>query len=73
MELAASVPAVRNGRIYIERINAPFLFALKASGPEFGAGLRYAIERGWLELHESGTYLRLLSAGDHRIALGATT
>ena len=73
VELAASVPAVQNGRIYIERINAPFLFALKASGPEFGAGLRYAIDRGWLELHESGTYLRLLSAGDHRIALGATT
>ncbi|MEH2488644.1 hypothetical protein V1280_004583 [Bradyrhizobium sp. AZCC 2230] len=34
-----------------------------ASGPEFGAGIRYAIEKGWLELHESGTYVRLLQLG----------
>ncbi|MCP1743884.1 hypothetical protein ABIF65_005557 [Bradyrhizobium japonicum] len=29
VELAASVEAVQDGRIYIERINAPFLFKLK--------------------------------------------
>ncbi|TYL83889.1 hypothetical protein FXB40_45640 [Bradyrhizobium rifense] len=63
LELAANVPAVQDGRIYIERINAPFLFTLKAKGSEFRAGLRYAIERGWLELHESGTYVRLLTPG----------
>src|SRR5438270_4920075 len=34
------------------------------SGSEFGAGLRYAIEKGWLELHESGTYVRLLAPGE---------
>jgi len=28
----------------------------KINGDEFGAG----IEHGWLELHESGTYVRLL-------------
>ncbi|WP_309143595.1 MULTISPECIES: hypothetical protein [unclassified Bradyrhizobium] len=50
--------------IYIERINAPFMFNLKGSGSEFGAGLKYAIERGWLELHESGTYVRLLNGGE---------
>ena len=60
VEVAASVEAVQDGRIYIERINAPFLFTLKGSGSEFGAGLRYAIERGWLQLHESGTYVRLI-------------
>ncbi|OKO68106.1 hypothetical protein AC630_39345 [Bradyrhizobium sp. AS23.2] len=32
----------------------------KATGPEFGAELGYAIERGWLWKHESGTYLRLM-------------
>ena len=54
------IPAVSQrylGRIYIERINAPFLFKLKDIGTEFGAGLKYAIERGWLQLHESGTYV----------------
>ncbi|WGR70479.1 MULTISPECIES: ATP-binding protein [unclassified Bradyrhizobium] len=33
-------------------IHAPFLYTLKASGPEFGAGLKYAVDNGWLELHE---------------------
>jgi hypothetical protein len=52
-----------DGRIHIEKINAPFLFTLKATGPEFGAGIKYAVEKGWLELHESGTFVRLMSAG----------
>ena len=38
--------------------------ATKASGPEFGAGIKAAVERGWLELHESRTYVRLLKAED---------
>ncbi|MGY3358820.1 hypothetical protein ACVWZK_005483 [Bradyrhizobium sp. GM0.4] len=33
------------------------------SGAEFGAGIRCAVEKGWLELHESGTYVRLLTPG----------
>ncbi|MCG2626589.1 hypothetical protein L6654_08125 [Bradyrhizobium sp. WYCCWR 13023] len=65
MELAKGVEAVQDGRIHIEKINAPFLFTLKASGAEFGAGIKYAIEKGWMELHESGTYVRLLSPGDN--------
>ncbi|MGV7219640.1 hypothetical protein [Bradyrhizobium sp. UFLA05-112] len=60
IELAAGIEAVQDGRIHIERINAPFLYALKASGTEFGAGIKFAVEHGWLELHESGTYVRLL-------------
>ncbi|RZM94016.1 hypothetical protein CWO91_39695 [Bradyrhizobium genosp. SA-3] len=54
---------VQDGRIHIEKINAPFLYMLKATGEEFGAGIRYAVERGRLELHESGTYVRLLIGG----------
>jgi hypothetical protein len=46
----------------LEKINAPFLYTLKASGEEFGAGIKMAVERGWLELHESETYVRLLKA-----------
>ena len=58
LELAASVEAVQDGRIHIEKIDAPFLFTLKARGHEFGAGIKYAVEHGWLELHESATYVR---------------
>ncbi|MDA9488739.1 hypothetical protein XI08_05820 [Bradyrhizobium sp. CCBAU 11361] len=74
LELAAGVEPV-NGRIHIEKINAPFLSknGYKGTGAEFGAGIRYAVEKGWLDLHESGTYVRLLSGGDHTIALSATT
>ncbi|AJA62523.1 MULTISPECIES: hypothetical protein [Bradyrhizobium] len=64
VELAASVEAVQDGRIYIERINAPFLFKLEGSGSEFGAGLKHAIERGWLWKHESGTYVKLMPSGE---------
>ena len=60
VEIAAGIEAVQDGRIHIEKINAPFLYTLKASGPEFGAGIKMAVERGWLELHESGTYMRML-------------
>ena len=62
IELAQSIESVQDGRIHIEKLNAPFLYKLKATGPEFGAGIKHAIEKGWLELHESGTYVRLLSA-----------
>ncbi|WP_306330608.1 hypothetical protein [Bradyrhizobium japonicum] len=38
------------------------MFKLKGSGTEFGAELKYAIKCGWLELHESGTYVRLVGS-----------
>nr|WP_244551441.1 hypothetical protein [Bradyrhizobium sp. Rc2d] len=53
-------PRAQDGRIHIEKINAPFLFTLKGRASEFGAGLAYAVEKGWLMLHESGTYVKLL-------------
>jgi len=67
IELAKNIEAVQDGRIHIEKINAPFLSksGCKATGPEFGIGIRYAIKRGWLEVHESGTYVRLVSPGDN--------
>src|SRR5262249_5166448 len=64
VELAASIETVQDGRIHIEKINAPFLYKLKASGEEFGAGIKHAVERGWLEIPESGTYVRLLKGGE---------
>lgn len=61
VEIASGIEPVQDGRIHIEKINAPFLYTLKATGAEFGAGIKMAVERGWLELHESGTYVRLIN------------
>jgi hypothetical protein len=63
IELASGVEPVQDGRIYIEKINGPFLFELKGTPAEYKAGLDYAIAKGWLELHESGTYVRFTEAG----------
>ncbi|BAL76025.1 hypothetical protein [Bradyrhizobium cosmicum] len=65
LEFAAGVEPI-NGRIHIEKINAPFLAkdGCNASGAEFGAGLACAIELGWLELHESGTFVTLMPPGE---------
>lgn len=60
VEIAAGIKPVQEDRIYIELINYPMLFKLKASAAEYKAGLDFAIARGWLELHESGTYVRIL-------------
>jgi len=54
VEIANDVEAVQDGRIYIERVNEPFL-AAGGSGDDFRAGIERAIALGWLWLHESGT------------------
>lgn len=72
VEIAASIEPVQDGRIHIEKINAPFLFEHKAKGSEFGAGLKFAIERGWLELHESGTFVRLKTVGEDPASPGGS-
>jgi hypothetical protein len=63
VEIANAVEAVQDGRIYIELINGPFLHEHKASPAEYKAGLDLAIERGWLWLHESGTYVKFTATG----------
>jgi hypothetical protein len=62
VEIANGVEAVQDGRIYIERVNAPFL-AAAGTADDFRAGIERAIALGWLWLHESGTYLRITDAG----------
>ena len=44
-------------------INGPFLFREKGTPAEYKAGLDLAIERGWLVLHESGTFVKFTLAG----------
>ena len=53
----------QNGRIFIELINWPFLHDMKGTPAEYSVGLALAIERGWLWLHESGTYVKITQAG----------
>jgi hypothetical protein len=68
MEHARAFEPIQDGRIYIERINGPFLFQDRGTPAEYGAGLKLAIERGWLWLHESGTYVKLTEAGAQLLA-----
>ena len=63
LEIANATEAVQDGRIHIEKINGPFLFKEGGSPAEYGAGLKLAIERGWLWKHESGTYVKFTPAG----------
>jgi hypothetical protein len=63
VELANAFEPVQDGRIYIEKINGPFLYELKGTPAEYKAGLDCAIAKGWLMQHESGTYVRFTDAG----------
>ena len=68
MQHARAFKPEQDGRIYIEKINAPFLFGDKATPAGYAAGLAFSIERGWLELHESGTYVKFTQVGSDLIA-----
>ncbi|GLR99565.1 hypothetical protein GCM10007858_72110 [Bradyrhizobium liaoningense] len=58
VEIASGIQPVQDGRVFIELINVPFL-KQGGTGEQFSAAVALAQERGWLELHESGTYVRL--------------
>jgi hypothetical protein len=61
MAMVTPGEAIQDGRIHIEKINGPFLKV--GSAAEYGVGLDFAIERGWLWKHESGTYVKFAQAG----------
>lgn len=63
LEIANATEAAQDGRVYIEKINGPMLFKEGANPAEYKAGLDLAIERGWLVLHESGTFVKFTPAG----------
>jgi hypothetical protein len=63
MEHAQAFKPIQDGRIYIEKLNGPFLFGDKGTPAEYSAGLKFAIERGWLKMHESGTFVTFTPAG----------
>ena len=45
MQHAHAFEPVQDGQIHIEKINAPFLYQVRATPAEYSAGLRLAIER----------------------------
>ena len=45
IELANAFEPVQDGRIYIEKINGPFLFGLKGMPAEYSAGLERTIAK----------------------------
>ena len=47
LELANAVEPVQDGRIYIEKINGPFLFELKGTPAAYKAGLDRATIEAW--------------------------
>ncbi len=63
LDHARAFEPIQDGRIYIEKLNGPFLFGDKGTPAEYSAGLKLAIERGWLEIHDSGTYVKFTAAG----------
>ena len=63
IEIANTIEPVCDGRIYIELLNGAFLFSHSGSPAEYGAGIKLAIERVWLTMHESGTYVKFTQAG----------
>lgn len=62
LEIANLIEPVQ-GRIHFENVNEPFLVKDGGSPAEYGAGMKLAIDRGWLMLHESGTFVTLTPAG----------
>ncbi|QIG94425.1 hypothetical protein [Bradyrhizobium sp. 6(2017)] len=68
MEHARAFEPIQDGRIYIEKINRPMIDEDKATPAEYWAALQHAISQGWLEYHESGTFVRILQAGNDLFA-----
>jgi hypothetical protein len=63
MQHAHAFEPIQEGRIYIEKLNGPFLFGDRGTPEEHAAGLDRAISLGWLEIHDSGTFVRLTQGG----------
>ena len=63
LEHAHAFEPIQDGRIYIQKLNGPFLFGDKATPAEYTAGLERAITLGWLEIHDSGTFVKVTQSG----------
>ena len=62
LEIANLIESVQGG-IHIEKVNEPFLFRDGGSPAENGGGMKLAVDRGWLTMHESGPFVNFTPAG----------
>ncbi|ETR75075.1 hypothetical protein X566_20245 [Afipia sp. P52-10] len=58
LEYALAIEDSQN-RIHVEKVNCPFLFQDKASPAEYGAGIKWLIAEGLIQMHESGGHFTL--------------
>ena len=63
LEHAHAFEPVQEGRIISRRSTGLSCLATRARPGSTSAGLELAVTRGWLELHESGTYVKFTAAG----------
>ncbi len=63
LKIANAFDPIQDVRIYIEAINGLMLFQHKATPTEHKARLDLSIQRGLIELHESGTFVRFTQSG----------
>jgi hypothetical protein len=68
LEIANATPASQEGRILTEKINGPMLSEHKATPAQYKARLDLAIAKGWLVMHESGTYVKFTQTGADLLA-----
>ncbi|WP_316172163.1 MULTISPECIES: hypothetical protein [unclassified Bradyrhizobium] len=63
IDIANGLGDVWDGRLYTEKLNWPMLFELGATPSEWRAGIDLAVQKGWLWMHESGTYYKFTQDG----------
>ncbi len=68
MEIANGLEPYMDGRLLTELLNTPMLSQFKATPAEYGAGIKYAVDQGWLTMHESGTHFRFTEPGKELLA-----
>ena len=67
LEIAGAIEADEEGRIPVGAINHAFQEAGDNAG-EYGAAVHMAVADGWLEMHPSGSYVKLTKKGADRFA-----
>jgi hypothetical protein len=63
IEIVNGVEAVQDGRIHIEKTDGMFLYEAGGTPMQSGTGIRNAIERGWIVVHEYGSCILFTQAG----------
>jgi hypothetical protein len=67
VQIANGIEAAQDGRIYIERVNGAFLEE-GGTPVQYRAALARAITKGWLSLHDSGSYVKFTPVGAEMFA-----